>query len=346
MCFLAAAFPIKRFYCHRACHSDGKGVQMLRRKKMQDYIKRLLIAGLMALCISLLFLGGKHSQAEMLDIPELTSDWIWPADGKVTDLYGTRHGHHKGIDIASDLRVPIHTVDDGVVSKSYYSGSYGHVVFIKHANNLETVYAHLNKRNVREGQVVQQGDVIGEMGNTGDSSGVHLHFEVHKENWTYEKKNAVNPLLALGNADIGQSVAAFTKRDNHTLETIAKLRMTDGIEIGNEKPKNKTIASGAQPAKHEVAEHTVQSGETLWSLAIQYNTTVEAIAQRNPIQNNQLTTGQILVINAAEQNRYVVSAGESLISIAKNTKTSVQNIKRLNGLTTDIIKPQQILRIR
>lgn len=310
---------------------------------MQDYIKRLLIAGLMALCISLLFLGGKHSEAEMLDIPELTSDWIWPADGLVSDLYGTRHGHHKGIDIAADLRDPIHTVDDGIVTKSYYSGSYGHVVFIKHENNLETVYAHLNKRNVKEGQVVKQGEIIGEMGSTGDSSGVHLHFEIHKDKWTYEKKNAVNPLLALGNAEIGQSVAVFEKRNIYAMETIAKLRMSDDIPINPDQANN---PSEEQPAKDEEIIHTVQDGETLWSLAIKYKTTVEAIAQRNVIQDNQINVGQILVIDADEQNRYVVSAGESLISIAKKTNTSVQDIKRLNDLNTDIIKPRQILRIR
>jgi LysM repeat protein len=343
MCFLAAAFPINRFYFSTACHSDGKGVQMLRRKKMQDYIKRLLIAGLMALCISLLFLGGKHSQAEMLDIPELTSEWIWPADGLVSDLFGTRHGHHKGIDIAADHGAPIHTVDDGVVTKSYYSGSYGHVVFIKHENNLETVYAHLNKRNVQEGQVVKQGDIIGEMGSTGDSSGVHLHFEIHKEKWTYEKDNAVNPLLALGNGEIGQSVTAMEKRDVYAMETIAKLRMADDIIINKAEPK--TIAD-AQPAKHEPLKHTVRNGETLWSLAIKYKTSVEAITQQNRIKNNKIAAGQILVIDAAEQNRYVVSAGDSLISIANKTNTTVKDIKRLNELTTDIIKPQQILRIR
>lgn len=310
---------------------------------MQDYIKRLLIAGLMALCISLLFLGGKHSEAEMLDIPELTSDWIWPADGLVSDLYGTRHGHHKGIDIAADLRAPIHTVDDGVVTKSYYSGSYGHVVFIKHENNLETVYAHLNKRNVKEGQVVKQGEIIGEMGSTGDSSGVHLHFEIHKEKWTYEKKNAVNPLLALGNAEIGQSVAVSEKRNVYAMETIAKLRMSDDLLIDQDHSKNPI---GVEPTQEEEIIHTVQGGETLWSLAIKYKTTVEAISQRNMIQGNQIKVGQVLVIDAEEQNRYVVSAGDSLITIAKKTNTSVQDIKRLNDLNTDIIKPRQILRIR
>lgn len=317
---------------------------------MQDYIKRLLIAGLMALCVSLLFLGGKHSQAEMLDIPELTSDWIWPAEGVVSDVYGTRHGHHKGIDIASEFRTPIHSVADGVVTKSYYSGTYGHVVFIKHENNLETVYAHLNKRKVIEGQTVKQGDIIGEMGNTGDSSGVHLHFEIHKEKWTYEKENAVNPVIALGDAAIGQPVTALEKQETYSLETIAKLRMADDIQIGSpEKQENRESQESHETANApssevvETLKHVVQKGESLWSIAIKYKTSVDSLAQKNNIKDFRIASGDILVIDAAEQDRYIVSAGDSLHSIAAKTNTSVEELKALNHLTTDVIQPQQIL---
>lgn len=313
---------------------------------MQDYIKRLLIAGLMALCISLLFLGGKHSQAEMLDIKELTSNWVWPAEGVVTDLYGTRHGHHKGIDIAGEFKTPIHSVDKGVVTKSYYSGSYGHVVFIKHDNNLETVYAHLNKRNVKEGQVVKQGDIIGLMGNTGDSSGVHLHFEIHEEKWTYEKENAVDPVLALGEAAVGQPVVAMEQKSNEvSLETIAKLRLTDDTYINNVSSESVKIDSVAAvtPSKEKQEKHTVQRGETLWSIARQYNTTVEAIKQINNINNSHISHGDILIIEKLDDKSYIVASGDTLHSIARKTNTSIEKLKALNNLTSDTIRPQQIL---
>jgi LysM repeat protein len=320
---------------------------------MQDYLKRLLIAGLMALCISLLFLGGKHSQAEMLDIKELTSDWVWPAEGVVTDLYGTRHGHHKGIDIAGEFKTPIHSVDKGVVTKSYYSGSYGHVVFIKHDNNLETVYAHLNKRNVKEGQVVKQGDIIGLMGNTGDSSGVHLHFEIHKDSWTYEKENAVDPVLALGEAAVGQPILAMAKKGNEvTMETIAKLRLIEDIDIndqskelnsGNDEPIRENSADAiSHPAEKQV-KHTVQRGETLWSIAGMYSTTVEAIRQSNQINNNHISQGAILIIERSDNETYVVATGDTLLSIARKTNTTVEKLKALNDLKSDTIQPQQIL---
>jgi murein DD-endopeptidase MepM/ murein hydrolase activator NlpD len=320
---------------------------------MQDYIKRLLIVGLMALCISLLFLGGKHSQAEMLDITELTSEWIWPAEGVVTDLYGTRHGHHKGIDIAGNFKTPIHSVDKGVVTKSYYSGSYGHVVFIKHDNNLETVYAHLNKRNVKEGQVVKQGEIIGLMGNTGDSSGVHLHFEIHKEKWTYEKDNAVDPVLALGEAAVGQPVLAMAKKGNEvTMETIAKLRLTDDINISNqaenvnaesEKIDGQNSLAAVPLSKEQQVKHTVQKGETLWSIAGKYNSSVETIRQDNNLNANHISLGDILIIKKSDKKSYVVVSGDTLNSIARKTNTSVEKLKALNNLTSDTIRPQQIL---
>ncbi|MBT2677668.1 peptidoglycan DD-metalloendopeptidase family protein [Bacillus sp. ISL-35] len=321
---------------------------------MQDYIKRLLIAGLMALCISLLFLGGKHSQAEMLDIPELTSDWVWPAEGVITDLYGTRHGHHKGIDIAGGFKTPIHSVDKGIVTKSYYSGSYGHVVFIKHDNNLETVYAHLNKRNVEEGQAVKQGDIIGLMGNTGDSSGVHLHFEIHKEKWTYEKENAVDPVLALGDTSVGEPVEAMAKVEEVTMETVARLRLADDIAINDDqhgsskaesKDKNQHKSAKASPQQPEI-KHTVKAGETLWSIAKMYHTSVDSIKHSNQLDSDQISRGVVLAIGKSADNRYVVVSGDTLISIARKTNTTVSQLKALNNLTTDTIQPQQILNTR
>ncbi len=312
---------------------------------MQDYIKRLLIAGLMALCISLLFIGGKQTQAEMLDIPELTSDWFWPAEGVVTDLYGTRHGHHKGIDIAGEVKTPVHSVDKGIVTKSYYSGSYGNVVFIKHDNNLETVYAHLNKRNVKEGQLVNQGDIIGLMGNTGDSSGVHLHFEIHKEKWTYKKENAIDPVMALGEAAIGQPVVAFGKKEHQiTLETAGNLRMTEGNVFAEHTPEKVNGQHSIESAEAPVEiKHIVQKGETLWSIAGQYNISLEAIKQKNNINGNRIVPGDILSIEKLVKNSYIVTAGDTLHSIAKKTKTSVDELKTLNNLKSDTIKPQQIL---
>ncbi len=121
-----------------------------------------------------------------------------PANGTITSGFRTasRPNHH-GIDIAKGGNVPVVASERGVVHKSYYSSSYGNVLFIAHQLNgalYETVYAHLKKRIVEENQIVQQGQVIGYMGNTGNSTGQHLHFEIHKGLWNVKKSNAVDPI--------------------------------------------------------------------------------------------------------------------------------------------------------
>lgn len=87
---------------------------------------------------------------------------------------------HKGIDIAMPLNTPIYATHDGEVIHAHntgtYNGGYGNAVFIK-KGNIETRYAHLNSTVVREGQFVKKGTLIGYMGNTGQSSGTHLHYE-------------------------------------------------------------------------------------------------------------------------------------------------------------------------
>lgn len=138
-------------------------------------------------------------------------DWIWPVDGVISDTYGSRNGRHRGVDVASDLDTPVYAVANGMVTKSYYSQSYGHVIFIKHDEGYETVYAHLQKRLVEKGERVKKGDTIGTMGSTGHSSGPHLHFEVHKNFWTVHKENAIDPFLIFGSARVGDHVFAHQK---------------------------------------------------------------------------------------------------------------------------------------
>ena len=207
----------------RSSWNDKKAIEYMdiseKEETMGDYIRRLLIAAIMLLFVSLLFLGGRHSEAQTPSISDRTTDWTWPSEGIISDTYNTRNGNHKGIDIAGDLGDSVYVVDSGDVTRSYYSESYGNVVFVKHENGLETVYAHLNKRLVNEHDVVKKGDLIGEMGNTGHSSGVHLHFEIHKEEWTVTKVNAIDPMVALGEVEVGQTVKIAEIKEENKLKS-------------------------------------------------------------------------------------------------------------------------------
>ncbi|MFB6468956.1 murein hydrolase activator EnvC family protein [Cytobacillus sp. Hz8] len=122
-----------------------------------------------------------------------------PAAGMITSGLGYRWGsYHAGIDIAQGGTNPVVAAADGVVIQSYRSSSYGEVVFISH--NIDgqvytTVYAHMRSgsRLVSAGQTVHKGQQIGIMGSTGDSTGQHLHFELHRGPWNQAKSNAIDP---------------------------------------------------------------------------------------------------------------------------------------------------------
>lgn len=90
------------------------------------------------------------------------------------------HGHN-GVDLASSIGTPVYAAADGrviVAKQSGYNGGYGKMVIISHDKGIQTVYAHLNNVYITQGQTVTQGQAIGELGNTGKSTGPHLHFEV------------------------------------------------------------------------------------------------------------------------------------------------------------------------
>ncbi len=84
---------------------------------------------------------------------------------------------HLGVDYAAPTGTPVRTVGDGVVKFAGWQNGYGNVVEIRHAQNRETLYAHLSRIDVRKGQRIEQGDNIGAVGTTGWSTGPHLHFE-------------------------------------------------------------------------------------------------------------------------------------------------------------------------
>jgi len=111
--------------------------------------------------------------------------WIWPLRaGIVSSEFGKRWGRkHQGIDIAADLGVPVRAAAPGEV---IYAGNelrgYGNVVILRHDNETSTLYAHNDSLEVEKGQRVRTGDVIARLGNTGHSTGPHLHFEVRKKN--------------------------------------------------------------------------------------------------------------------------------------------------------------------
>ncbi len=119
--------------------------------------------------------------------------FIYPIRGRLTSGYGHRWGTtHKGIDLAAPAGTPIKASDGGtVVFSGYNKGGYGNMVKIDHGNGNQTIYAHNSKNIVNVGQKVAQGEVIAYVGNTGNSTGNHVHFEILKNGVS---KNPLNYL--------------------------------------------------------------------------------------------------------------------------------------------------------
>lgn len=145
-------------------------------------------------------LAATYSPTE--GMPPMTKGEVMaPATGRITtnfgwDVLNGARRYHYGMDIAKRGQVPIVAFADGKVRKSYFSTSYGNVVILTHnigGTKVESLYAHMQNRNVTAGQEVKKGTFLGYMGTTGKSTGQHLHFELHNGAWNSSKSNAFDP---------------------------------------------------------------------------------------------------------------------------------------------------------
>jgi murein DD-endopeptidase MepM/ murein hydrolase activator NlpD len=110
---------------------------------------------------------------------------IWPTHGGLTSFFGGRSdpltgepAYHSGIDISAEKGQPVYATADGVVQSAGYTGDYGNLIVLKHAFGLSTRYGHLSAYHVKTGDAVKRGQVIGNIGSTGRSTGSHLHYEI------------------------------------------------------------------------------------------------------------------------------------------------------------------------
>ncbi len=118
-----------------------------------------------------------------------TGSFVRPTGGYLTSRFGYRWGrNHHGIDIGASSGTPIYAADGGVITMSGWNGNYGKMVMINHENGYVTYYAHCSRLLYNSGKRVAKGDVIAYVGNTGRSTGPHLHFEIRKNG------TPVNPL--------------------------------------------------------------------------------------------------------------------------------------------------------
>lgn len=120
----------------------------------------------------------------------------WPVDGIMTSPYGLRlrgwsPDMHEGVDVSAPEGTPVRAMKSGRVDHAGSWGAYGLSVMISHGPNVRTLYAHLSRIDVSEGERVDGGEQIGAVGQTGNATGPHLHFEV----WRWGRPEDPVPLL-------------------------------------------------------------------------------------------------------------------------------------------------------
>ena len=215
----------------------------------------------------------------------------------ITSNFGSRWGRqHKGLDIKVYIGDTIRAAFSGKVRiVRYEAGGYGKYIVIRHNNGLETIYGHLSKQLVEENQEVRSGEVIGLGGNTGRSTGSHLHFE------TRLCGVALNPALMFDfrAQDVTGDYYAFNKEtyDNESTNATRLRGKQDSstyasTNSSDDYATNKRTTSGLTD---QVSYHKVKKGETLDRIAKKRGVTVEKICKLNHITKTmRLRPGQIL----------------------------------------------------
>ena len=188
---------------------------------------------------------------------------------RLNSPYGIRkHRLHRGVDMHINIGDSIVAAYPGkVVVSKYNRRGYGHYVMIEHANGTRTLYGHLKKRLVNVGDTVEGGQLVGWGGNTGRSSGPHLHFEIR-----YGEVN-IDP------------ATVFNIEEGTLLENMDHYSIASAVESHNEIQK--------ELSKHRY--HRIRSGDTLGKIARLYGTTIEKLCRLNGIKRTSiLRIGQTL----------------------------------------------------
>ena len=221
-----------------------------------------------------------------------------PTDSRVlTSNFGARWGRqHKGLDIKVYIGDTIRAAFSGKIRiVNYEPKGYGKYVVIRHHNGLETIYGHMSKHLVVENQEVKAGDPIGLGGNTGRSTGSHLHFE------TRLCGVALNPALLFDfrNQDVVGDFYMF-RRNKYAAESAmaTRLRGVGGVTAGDNDQDDELEIATAPRTSSNVHFHKVKKGDTLQAIARKHHTTIAKLCELNHIGKNiRLRPGQILKYN-------------------------------------------------
>ncbi len=226
-----------------------------------------------------------------IELVDSLKSYHYPIKGTVRSRYGARgRRRHCGVDIPLKTGDPIYATFSGKVRiSSYNKGGYGNLVIIRHDNGLETWHGHLSERMVKAGDTVHAGQIIGLGGDTGRSTGPHLHYEMRYSGQPFDPERLIN----FQTGDLRRDLFLL-KRSYFDVNSRAGLQDFEDEELGD-----KEIAEEAkkQAAAKEIY-HKIKSGDTLGGLALRYGVSIDKICRLNGItRKTVLRIGRTLRIN-------------------------------------------------
>ena len=221
-------------------------------------------------------------------LPERTTLWLvddnsqycCPNPVAVFSKFGYRHRRrHQGVDLPLKTGDPVRVAFDGKVRVSKYYRGYGNLIVVRHANGLETFYAHLSARDVEVNDWVTAGQVIGKGGSTGRSSGPHLHFETRYKGYAFDPEWLIK--FPEGTLRSG----TFTLKRKYLNPASHYVPTSDDEEeeilLAEQEERAEAAKKAAQQAA--VQYYTIRKGDTLGKIAVKYHTTVSKLCKLNNI---------------------------------------------------------------
>lgn len=244
-----------------------------------------------------------YRNVELADIPAVVElklvdslgDFAAPIIGRVSSKYGPRRRvSHHGTDVPLRIGEPLLATFDGKVRYSMFNpGGYGHMVIIRHPNGLETWYAHLSKINTTVGDYVKAGQIIGYGGNSGNSYGSHLHFEMRYKDQSFDPEFLIDfesGQLRYQTFALEKSFFSIRSRASEILEEEDYDFDLPGSLLAE---TNDSTVKTVQKPKPQVQQtgtiyHKVVQGDNLGKIAGMYKVSVDQICRLNGISTKTI----------------------------------------------------------
>lgn len=277
----------------------------------------------------------------VLNGPEV-GEYVHPCKGSATSAFGFRkYRYHLGEDINLETGDSVVTCFNGKVRIAQWSKTYGNVVVIRHPNGIETYYAHLSKLNVKTGDDVKAGDLIGLGGNTGHSHGSHLHFETRFKGQPFDP----NMIIDFKNMSLRGDTYYLSKSNFKYMAEVHKVKHYS-------KKKKKTWYTYYNAGGPEYATAAAKENMNSVPDALPATGIVPPTPVNEPVDSNAVVAPKEVVVkpvpNAEAKPKaevkpkststyYTVKKGDTLGAIAARNGTTVDKLCKLNGIKSSSV---------